>query len=599
MTSCCGKGGGCQSSQDSQKQQGLNTKELKERSNELTGNPDDERSWNKRAAARGMLRAVDWTDEDFEKPLISVATPFTNITPCNAHIRELGDIIFDQIEENDAKPYIFGTPVVTDGEAMGTGAMKYSLPSRDLIADCIEMMYESYMADAMITLGGCDKTIPGALMPLARTNAIGITLYGGTILPGRSENGEKLDIVSIFEAIGQRSAGKITDDEFKEVESNACPTPGSCGGMYTANTMATAIEAMGMSLPGSSSHPATTYNKRISEPKYQDCVDSVCALFNLMKQDIHAWDIMTKKAFENALTVMMSVTGSTNGVLHMLALAEEAEVDLDLKDIDRINDRTPILADLKPSGKYVMYDLYRAGGLQAVMKQLLKRDLLHGDCMTVTGQTVAENLADVPEVDLSSQDVIYPIDQPKEKKGKHIIILEGNIAPEGCIFKQSGKYLLNETFRGPAKVYDSEEEASEAILDGEVKSGDVVVIRYEGPKGGPGMREMLQPTAALAGRDLAEEVALITDGRFSGGSHGIIAAHITPEAIEDGIIAVVEDGDEITLDPANKLIELHVDKEELEDRFSQLEHPDLKSEQGVLSKYRSTVGKSSRGAIIE
>lgn len=573
----------------------VNLSNLKKRSKTLTSFPGDE-DWMKRAAARAMMRAVDFSDADFEKPMVAVATPFTNITPCNAHIRELGDIIFEEAERVGIKPYIFGTPVVTDGESMGMEGMKYSLPSRDLIADCIEMMYEAYAADAMITVAGCDKTIPGALMPLARSNAIGITLYGGTILPGKLKE-KDLDIVSIFEAIGQKSAGKINDEEFHAVECNACPTPGSCGGMYTANTMATAIEALGMSLPGSSSNPATTYSKRISEGKYDDCIRTVHALINLMEKGIRTRDIMTKEAFENAITVLMALTGSTNGVLHLLALAREAEVDLELADFDRINAKTPILANLKPSGKYVMYDLYKVGGLQAVMKQLLKAGLIHGDCMTVTGKTVAENLANISDEIPADQDVIYSIEKPLQVAGRHICVLKGNIAPDGAVFKQSGKYLVDETFTGPAKVYNSEIEANDAILDGKVVKGDVVVIRYEGPKGGPGMQEMLSPTSALAGRGLAYDVALITDGRFSGGSHGLITGHITPEAYDGGVIGLIEEGDTIIVDPGNRSIHLDVEDSIIAERKKNWKRPEPKYTKGVLAKYAKTVSDASHGAI--
>lgn len=588
--SCCSSGsGGCGDDEPI-----LDTTGLKQRSKELTSVRGDE-SWMKRAAARAMMRGVGFTDEDFEKPLVAVATPYTNITPCNAHIKELGEIIFDELTQLNAKPYTFGTPVVTDGESMGMSGMKYSLPSRDLIADCIEMMTESYAADAAVTIAGCDKTIPGALMPLARTNAIGITLYGGTILPGNYD-GKKLDIVSIFEAIGARSAGKITDEEFAEIEKNACPTCGSCGGMYTANTMATTIEALGMSIPGSSSNPAMTYSNRVSEEKYLDCVNTARTLMILMKKGIRARDIMTKKAFENAITVQMALTGSTNGVLHLLALAREAAVDLTLDDFDRINAKTPIIADLKPSGKYVMYDLFMVGGMRAVMKELLKAGLIHGDCLTVTGKTIAENYADAPDIP-KDQDVLYTTQKPLKDTGKHIIVLKGNIAPDGAVFKQSGKYLVGTSFTGPARVFNSEIEANDAILAGKIKKGDVVVIRYEGPKGGPGMQEMLSPTSALAGRGLALDVALITDGRFSGGSHGLITGHITPEAWDGGIIALIEDGDEITVDPTEKVLELNVPDEILQKRRANWKQPTPKYKRGHLAKYQQVVSDASHGAV--
>jgi dihydroxy-acid dehydratase len=591
MGSCVNGTCGCHSNTDSLNQ---DLSDLKKRSAELTGHPDGE-DWMKRAAARGMMRAVGYKDEDFKKPLVSVAAPFTDITPCNAHVRDLADIMCKELSRQGAKPYTFGTPVVTDGESMGMEGMKYSLPSRDLIADSIEMMMEAYACDAAITIGGCDKTIPGALMPLARNNAIGIFLYGGTVLPGR-HNGEELDIISIFEAIGARSADKITQDEFEEIEKKSIPVCGSCGGMYTANTMATAIEAMGMSLPGSSSNPAMNYQKRISEAKYQDCVDSVKALINLMRKGIKTRDIMTKKAFENAITVQMALSGSTNGVLHLLALARESGVDLKLDDFDRINKKTPIIADMKPSGKYVMYDMYKQGGLPVVMKELLDHGLLHGDCLTVTGHTIEENLKDISKIN-TDQDVLYRVDDPVQEKGRHILILKGNLAEDGAVFKQSGKYLVDKKHTGPARVFEGETEANDAILSGKIVKGDVVVIRNEGPKGGPGMREMLSPTSAIAGRGLTKDVALITDGRFSGGSHGIIVGHITPEAVEGGLIALVKEGDTITIDPKNRILKLHVDDQEIKKRKKSWQKPQMKYSRGVLAKYASTVKSASEGGV--
>lgn len=592
----CGSGGcgSCESTDQSTYDYFEDVKPLKQRSKALTSVPGDE-TWMKRAAARAMMRAVGFNDQDFEKPIIAVATPYSNITPCNAHIKDLGDIIFQELERLSTKPYIFGTPIVTDGQSMGMEGMKYSLPSRDLIADSIEMMTEAYAADGAITISGCDKTIPGALMPLARNNGIGITLYGGTVLPGEYQ-GKKLDIVSIFEAIGARSAGKITEAEFAQIEKRAIPTCGSCGGMYTANTMATAIEAMGMSLPGSSSNPAMTFNGRISEAKYTDCLNTARALINLLKKGIKARDIMTKQAFENAITVQMALTGSTNGVLHLLALAREAEVDLSLDDFDRINARTPIMANLKPSGAYVMYDLYRIGGLPMVMKELLRAGLIHGDCLTVTGQTIADNYADAPGIP-PDQDIFYSFESPLKEPGRHIIILKGNIAPDGAVFKQSGKYLVDKSHTGPARVFDSEIEANDAILNGEIVKGDVVVIRYEGPKGGPGMREMLSPTSALAGRGLTYDVPLITDGRFSGGSHGLITGHITPEAWEGGLIGLINDGDQITIDPGNHTLELHLSEKEIKTRQKAWKQPKSKYKRGVLAKYRATVSDASHGAV--
>ncbi len=569
-------------------------KNLKIRSSALTGTKGTS-DWMKRAAARAMMRAVGFKDEDFQKPIVAVATPYTNITPCNAMVFELGQVIFNEIEKRSGKPYIFGTPVVTDGESMGMEGMKFSLPSRDLIADCIEMMTEAYAADGAITISGCDKTIPGALMPLARNDLVGVTMYGGTILPGKYK-GEKLDVVSIFEAIGARSAGKITEEDLHEIECNSCPTRGSCGGMYTANTMATAIEALGMSVPGSSSNPATDYNNNMSKEKFNDCVRTVEAFFNLLEKKITARQIMTKKAFENAITVLMALSGSTNGVLHLLALAKEAEVDITLKDFDRINSKTPIIADLKPSGKYVMYDVFKAGGLPVVMKELLKHGLIHGDCLTVTGKTVAENLKDAPEIS-KNQDVLYKVNKPYQKAGNHICVLYGNLAQGGSVQKMSGKYLTEGKFVGKAKVFDSEIEANDAILSGKIKKGDVMVIRYEGPKGGPGMREMLSPTSALAGRGLSEDVALVTDGRFSGGSHGIIIGHITPEAQVGGTIAIVKEGDTIEIDAEKKEINLMVPDQEIKKRLKAWKQPKNKYPKGVLSRYYRNVSSASEGAV--
>lgn len=595
----CGGGCGCDHDQSFSQDYREYLRKMKTRSKKLTSAPGEE-DWMKRSAARAMMRAVGYQDDDFEKPLVCIAAPYTDITPCNFHIRELGETVHAEISRIGGKPYIFGTPVVTDGQSMGMDGMKYSLPSRELIADCIETMYNAYSADALITISGCDKTIPAALMPLARNNAIGLTLYGGSILPGKHKDRANLDIVSIFEAIGARSAGKIDDAEFHQIECKSCPTPGSCGGMYTANTMATAIEAMGMSLPGSSSNPATNYTKRVSEEKYMDCINTARAVFNLMEKGIRARDIMTKKAFENAITVMIALTGSTNGVLHFMALAREAEVDLKLSDFQRINDKTPILADLKPSGKYVMYDLYKAGGMQVVMKELLKNGLIHGDCMTVNGQTIEQNLKDVTDMsDVVNQDVIYSFANPKEGVGKHLAILHGNLAPGGAVIKLSGKYLSegDRKITCKAKVFNSEIEANDAILNDKIEKGDIVVIRYEGPRGGPGMQEMLAPTSALAGRGLIHDVPLITDGRFSGGSHGMIVGHITPEAFEGGPIAAVRDGDKITIDAKNNEINLEITEEEMKERMKNWKQPEPKFKRGYLAKYARLVSTASEGAV--
>lgn len=570
-----------------------NPEKLKARSFNITGKPNTE-DWVKRAPARAMFRAVGYSDHDFEKPMIAVACPYTNATPCNGHLRELGDIVAKEIEDFGGKSILFGTPVVTDGETMGTEGMKYSLVSRELIADCIEMMQEAYATDGTITLSGCDKTIPAALIPLARNNSIGITLYGGSIRPGHLGDKHDLTVVSIFEAVGQYSAGKIDEKQLHDVECSSCPNYGACGGMYTANTMATAIEAMGMSLPGSSSNPAANYDNTITEEKKEDCKKTVDALFNLLEKGIRARDIMTKKAFENAITMVMALGGSTNAVLHLMSLAHEAEVDLTLDDFERISEKVPLIADLKPSGKYNMEDVYKIGGTKMVMKLLLDAGLLHGDCLTVTGYTVAENLMDV-EVKLEGQDVLYPVEKPLAPAGHHLVIMRGNLAPEGSVIKLSGKQI--KLHKGPARVFNNEEETLEAILHGKIKKGDVIVVRYEGPKGGPGMREMLSPSAALAGAGLAKDVALMTDGRFSGGSHGIMIGHMAPEAADGGPLAFIEEDDVIEIDLGKKEINVLVDKAEWEGRKKGWKAPEPKYKRGVLYKYSKLVSNASKGAV--
>lgn len=565
---------------------------LKQRSGLLTGR-FGEKDWVKRAPARAMMRAVGYKDEDFDKPLITVACPYTNITPCNAHIQALGDIVVREVERNCGKPIIFGTPVVTDGETMGMEGMKYSLVSRELIADCIETMHEAYAADGILALSGCDKTIPASLIPLARNNSIGITLYGGSIRPGHYK-GRDLTIVSTFEAVGAVGAGKMSEGELHEIECKSCPGNGACGGMYTANTMASAIEALGMSLPGSSSHPAVDTENNIFSDKRQDCIDSVAALFHLMKRGIRARDIMTKAAFENAITVVMALGGSTNAVLHLLSLAHEADVKLVLDDFERIGKQTPLIGDFKPFGKYVMEDLYNVGGVPMVAKMLLSAGLLHGDCLTVTGKTVAENLQDIPER-LRDQDVIYSLEKPLAAPDHHILILRGNLAPEGAVLKLSGKEM--EFHKGPARVFECEEDALNAILEGKIKKGDVMVIRYEGPKGGPGMREMLSPSSALMGAGLGRDVALVTDGRFSGGTHGIMVGHISPEAQVGGPLALVKEGDLINIHLKTRTIDVELKKGEMEKRRKAWKAPDYKYKRGVLAKYARLVSSASKGAV--
>ena len=565
---------------------------MKRRSSQITGNRGDA-NWVERTASRTMLRAVRFTDEDFTKPLIAVAVPYTNGTPCNDHIRDLGDLLQQEIEAAGGKAIIFGTPVVSDGISMGTEAMKYSLVSREVIADAIELMTEGYQVDGIITLSGCDKTIPAALMPIARHDLIGLTLYGGSILPGQHGN-QELNIVSAFEGIGAHSAGKIDDRELHVIECRACPGAGSCGGMYTANTMASAIEAMGMSLPGTSSNMAVDRSNRISGDKSRDAAESARALIALLKQGVSARQIMTRKAFENALTVAWALGGSTNAVLHLLALAREADVDLTLKDIAEITARVPLLGNFKPFGRYLMNDLHRLGGVPMVMKVLLAAGFLHGDCMTVSGRTIAENLQNAPDF-VENQDVIFPVDAPYAPAGRHIRILYGNLAEEGCVLKQSGKDL--KTLGGPARVFDREEEALQAILGGHINSGDIVVIRYEGPKGGPGMREMLSPSAALMGAGLGDSVALITDGRFSGGTHGIMIGHISPEAQTGGTIALVREGDRIEIDLDREELNLVIDEAELASRRESWQERAQRYEHGVLAKYARLVSSAAKGAV--
>ena len=565
---------------------------MKRRSEEITGRKETAK-WVERTAARTMLRAVRFTDEEFDKPLIALAIPYTNGTPCNDHIRELGDIVQQAIEDAGGKAIVFGTPVVSDGISMGTEAMKYSLVSREVIADSIELMTEGYRVDAVITLSGCDKTIPAALMPIARNNLVGVTLYGGSILPGEY-HGKALNIVSAFEAIGARCAGKIDDRELHAIECRACPGAGSCAGMYTANTMASAIEALGMSLPGAASNLAVDEGNRISADKRDDCIRSARAVVALLQSDLKARDIMTRKAFENALTVAWALGGSTNAVLHLLALAHEAEVELSLDDIEQITSRVPLLGNFKPFGQYVMNDLHEIGGLPMVMKTLLEAGYLHGDCLSVTGRTLAENLAEAPSRP-ANQDIFYSPEQPYAPAHQHIRVLHGNLAAEGCVLKISGKQMTS--FTGPARVFEREEDALDAILSGRIKAGDVMVIRYEGPQGCPGMREMLSPSAALMGAGLGKDVALITDGRFSGGTHGIIIGHVAPEAQAGGLIAVVAEGDEITIDLEQGELNLKLDVSEIARRLARWNAPPLRYAKGVLAKYARQVSSASRGAV--
>lgn len=562
------------------------------RSHEITGSREAG-NWEARTPARTMLRAVGFSNGDFDKPLIALAVPYTNGTPCNDHIRELGDLLQHEIEVAGGKTVIFGTPVVSDGISMGTEAMKYSLVSREVIADSIELMTEGYRVDGVITLSGCDKTIPAALMPIARNDLIGLTLYGGSILPGKLE-GEELNIVSAFEGVGAHAAGRIDEQQLHGIECHACPGAGSCGGMYTANTMAAAIEALGMSLPGSSSNMAVDRQNQISKEKHNDVVSSARTLMTLLKKGITSREIMTGKAFENALTVAWALGGSTNAVLHLLALAKEAGVPLSLADISSITRRVPLIGNFKPFGRYLMNDLHQLGGTPMVMKVLFEAGFLHGDCLTVTGKSIADNIINAPSLP-DNQNVIFSPDKPYAPAGKHIRILYGNLAEEGCVLKQSGKPL--QTIRGRARVFEREEDAMSAVLEGRIKPGNVVVIRYEGPKGGPGMREMLSPSAALMGAGLGDSVALITDGRFSGGTHGIMIGHIAPEAMLGGNIALVEENDLITIDLEKEELNVTISDIELAERRRNWQPPPITHSSGVLIKYARLVSSAAEGAV--
>lgn len=544
---------------------------------------DDE----KRAPNRAMLRAVGFKDEDFQKPMIGIASTWSEVTPCNIHIDKLALTSKKGVTETGGAGLIFNTITVSDGISMGTAGMRYSLPSRDVIADSIETVVGGESLDAFVAIGGCDKNMPGCLIAISRMNLPAIFVYGGSIKPGKL-NGKDIDIVSVFEGVGQYSAGTINKEELHQIECHACPGAGSCGGMYTANTMASAIEALGMSLPGSSSNPAE------SDQKYQDCYDAGQAVYQLLEKNIKPRDILTNKAFENAITVVMALGGSTNAILHLLAIAHAAEVDLKLEDFEVIQRRVPHLADLKPSGRYVMNDLHEAGGVPAVMKLLLREGLLHGDCLTVTGKTIEENLRDLDDLK-EGQKVIYPVTEALRKDGP-LVVLKGNLAPEGAVAKVSG--LKVKSLTGPAKVFDTEEEATTAVLNGEIIEGDVVIIRYEGPKGGPGMPEMLSISGIIVGKGLGESVALLTDGRFSGGTHGLVVGHIAPEAQVGGPIAFVQNGDEVTVNSESRELTLHVSEEELTLRKQNWTPPQLVS-RGVLAKYARTVSSASKGAVTD
>ena len=541
-----------------------------------------------RAASRAMLHAVGFKREDFQKSQIGVVSTWSQVTPCNIHIDQLAVSVALGVNEAGGKAVVFNTITISDGISMGTEGMKYSLVSREVIADSIETVAGCEGFDGLVAIGGCDKNMPGCLMGLARLNRPSIFVYGGTILPG-DFHGKPVDIVSVFEAVGQHASNKVSDEELAALEAVAIPGPGSCGGMYTANTMASAVEALGMSLPNSSAQAA------ISKEKELDCEQAGQAVLNLIKQNIRPRDIMTKKAFENAITVVIALGGSTNAVLHLLGMAHAADVKLSIDDFTRIGKRVPVLADLKPSGKYVMAKLVEIGGTVPLMKMLLDRGLLHGDCLTVTGRTVAENLKNVPPYP-AGQDVIRSFDNPV-KKNSHLVILYGNLAPTGAVAKISGKEGMR--FNGRAIVFESEEKALAAILDGTVKKGHVIVIRSEGPKGGPGMREMLSPTSAIMGRGLGKEVALITDGRFSGGSHGFVVGHVTPEAFEGGPLAIVKNGDPILIDAEKRVLDLGIPAKEIKARLKKWKQPAPRYTRGVLAKYAKLVNSAHLGAVTD
>jgi dihydroxy-acid dehydratase len=537
------------------------------------------------APSRAMLRAVGFGDEDFKRPQVGIASTWSMVTPCNMHINTLAEEVNRGVDAAQGKGVIYGTITVSDGISMGTEGMKYSLVSREVIADSIEAVSGCMGHDAVIAIGGCDKNMPGCIMGMARLNRPSLFIYGGTIQPGKNHT----DIISVFEAVGGHANGRVSDIELKQIEETAIPGPGSCGGMYTANTMASAIEALGMSLPNSSAQDA------VSAEKVDDCRRAGEAIMELLRRDIKPSDIMTRAAFENAIKVVIALGGSTNAVLHLLAIAHTVGVPLALDDFTRLGKDTPLLADLRPSGRFLMSELIKIGGIQPLMKMMLDRGMLDGSCLTVTGKTLAENLKDVQPYP-AGQEIIQAFDKPI-KKDSHLVILRGNLAPQGAVAKLTGKEGL--AFTGTARVFNSEEETLRGILDGTVVKGDVLVIRYEGPKGAPGMREMLSPTSAIMGKGLGKDVALITDGRFSGGSHGFVVGHITPEAIEGGPIAIVQDGDTITIDAQTHEVKLHLRDDEIAARLAAWKKPAPRYTRGLLAKYAKTVASASEGAVTD
>ena len=542
-----------------------------------------------RAPNRSMYYAMGYKEQDFDKPMVGVANGHSTITPCNSGLQPLADAAVAALKSSGANPQLFGTPTISDGIGMGTEGMKYSLVSREVIADCIETCVNGQWMDGVVVIGGCDKNMPGGMMAIARTNVPAIYVYGGTIKPGHHK-GKDLTIVSAFEAVGEFTAGRLDEADFKAIEQKSCPGSGSCGGMYTANTMSSAFEAMGMSLPYSS----TMANE--DGEKTQSAAESAAVLVEAIKKGIKPRDIITKKSIENAVTVIMATGGSTNAVLHFLAIAHAAEVDWTIDDFERIRRRVPVFCDLKPSGQYVITELHKVGGIPQVMKMLLNAGLLHGDCLTITGKTIAETLKDIPDQPPAGQNIIRPIDQPLYKEG-HLAILKGNLSPEGCVAKISG--LKNPVITGPARVFDSEDQAMAAIMDRQIKAGDVVIIRYEGPKGGPGMREMLAPTSALIGQGLGESVGLITDGRFSGGTWGMVVGHVAPEAFVGGPIAMVQEGDSVTIDAKQLLIQLNISEDEMAKRKAAWVQPKPRYTRGVLAKFAALASTASNGAVTD
>jgi dihydroxy-acid dehydratase len=542
-----------------------------------------------RSPNRAMLRAVGFGDGDFDKAIVGVANGHSTMNPCNAGIQPLVDRAMAALKDAGAMPQVFGVPTVTDGIGMGTEGMKYSLVSREVIADAIETSVNGQCMDGVLVVGGCDKNMPAGMMAMARMNVPGIYVYAGTIKPG-TWKGQALTIVSPFEAVGAYTAGKMSDEDFIGIEKNACPSVGACGGMYTANTMSSSFEALGMSLLGSSQMASPDAEKADS------AAESAKVLVNAIRKNIRPRDVITRKSIENAISLVMATGGSTNAVLHYLAIAAAAEVEWTIDDFERVRQKVPVLCDLKPSGKYVATDFHKAGGVPQVLRMLLAHGLLHGDCMTVTGRTMAEELAGIPDAPRKDQDVIRQWDHPMYAHG-HLAILKGNLAPEGCVAKITG--LKNPSITGPARVFDSEPEVMEAIMAKRIKAGDVVVIRYEGPKGGPGMQEMLAPTSALIGQGLGESVGLITDGRFSGGTWGMVVGHVAPEAFEGGPIALVREGDSITIDAHKRLIQLNVPDDELARRRAAWKRPEPRYRRGLLAKYTKLVSTASKGAITD